>query len=260
MKVPIAPRFPRLWNRLGPAAVRLAAGGLALGTVLWLSNCRIGRLLSGPAQAGPLSVSPSQIHDSVLAGSDTILRRTVVISSGGRWRAAAQPSWISVDPPTGSAGMLVDLALEPRELEPGPHEGAVTVTPAQQASEPARVAVSLVILQPVLEVEPREVSHSTRSERVFHDTLRVRNTGTGAMVWVARASSPRSWLTLEDTAGRGDGIIALRLSTHDLREGTYETTIVITAPGARDSPATVKIKLQRRKRRGNDDDDHGHDA
>lgn len=256
MSAPHSARFPRLPSRLGrPLAVRLATGAAAVGVLLWISNCRVNRLLGSAGSTGPFAVSPAQIRDSALAGSDTIRRRTLLVSSSGPWRASAAEPWITIQPPTGSSGGPIALSLNPGELGPGSHEGTVTVTPAQQGSEPARVEVAFVIQQPVLAVEPREVSRSTRSETEFRDTLRVRNTGTGPLVWSARANGPRGWLTLEDSTGLGDGIIPIRLSTRDLRHRTYETTIVITAPGAKDSPATVKIKLQRRRRGGDDDDD-----
>jgi hypothetical protein len=67
-------------------------------------------------------------------------------SAGGTlaWFAAADAPWIAVDP-AGLAPSKLTVALDPRDLSPGPHNGTVTVTSPGAVGSPFVVPVQLVI-------------------------------------------------------------------------------------------------------------------
>ena len=222
-----------------------------LALALWVSNCRLDRLLGGGAVGAPLEVSPTQVRDSAIAGSEERRDATVLIASAGGWRATKQGSWISLDPTSGGARSLLTISLNPERLTPGNHEGVVTVTSAEDET-PVEIGVTFLIQQPILKVTPRDIGYDTRFDRLFLDTLVIENEGDGPLAWTARITNEddddddRDWLTLDATAGQGAGVIPLRVDS-DLRTGTYRKSIIVISPGAKNSPTEIKVTLRRRR-------------
>jgi hypothetical protein len=117
----------------------------------------------------------------------------------------------------------------------------------------ATVAVKFQIQQPVLQVKPGSLSYTAHtSNSVFNDTLEVSNEGDGPLVWTAETETHAAWLTLTNTAGAGPGKIAVRATNAGLAYfGTFKETIIVTAPGAKDSPKRIDVTMRRRKNDGN---------
>lgn len=236
----------------------MATGCAVLALVMWVSNCRVGRLLTRGSSDGPLEVSPAQLRDSALAGSTERRQFTVFITSSGAWRATKEVPWITLSPTSGGARSLLTISLHPERLGPGYHESVVKVT-SEEAPDPAEVAVTFLIQQPVLKVSPREFNYSTRSDHVFLDTIWIENKGTGPLIWSAAVvrdddddddddDDGPEWLALGRAEGEGMGSIPLRVDSDDVRVGTYRRFVIITAPGAEGSPAEVEVILRRRRR------------
>jgi hypothetical protein len=239
----------------------VATGCAVLALALWVSNCRLNRLLSrSPADEGPLEVFPAQVEDSALAGSTTPRRVTVIVSGAGAWRATNDNPWIDLSPTSGGARSLLTISLAPQRLGPGTHEGIVKVTTDDESEPAAEIAVKFEIQQPILKVSPNDLSYTTRFDRLFFDTLQITNEGTGPLVWTATVKrggdddddddddeDEENWLLVGALAGAGNGFIPIRVDSDDMREGTYRRTIVITAPGAKGSPAEIEITLRRRR-------------
>lgn len=236
-------------SRLGPVVLSATAGLVVLAFGLFANGCQINKLLShspAPPSSGPLVVTPATVNDSILAGTVGVRRANLEVNSGGRWSATNTDPWIDVTPANGSGHRTLTIALDPDGLEPGPHEGVVTVSEAQSTGDPVIVPVTFVILQPVLAVAPASISKTARSgNSQFTDTIEIKNRGTGPLVWTASNSS--KWLTLFTVSGVGDGTIGIRLSSSGLGEGTYRDTIVVTAVGAVGSPAKIPVTLRRRR-------------
>src|SRR5438874_13040202 len=113
----------------------------------------------------------------------------------------------------------------------------------------ATVTVRFRIQQPVLQVKPGSLSYTAGSSNsVFSDTLQVTNGGDGPLVWTATTEHNAGWLTLTNTTGTGVGKIAVRATNEGLSYfGTFKETIIVTAPGAKDSPQRIDVTLRRRK-------------
>lgn len=213
-----------------------------------VNGCRINKLLSRSASEsdGPLQVSPAQVQDSALAGTTTPRRSSLQVTDGGGWSATNSSPWIGVSPSSGSGRRTVTIALDPGELRPGRHVGAVTVSAAEASETPVTIPVTFTIQQPVLVVDPRDISRSSNSvNTMFSDTVEVRNGGSGPLVWTA--SNTSAWLTLGTVAGVGNGKIAWTMSSAGLGIGTYRDTIVVVAVGAVGSPAKIPVMLRRRR-------------
>jgi hypothetical protein len=233
----------------------LAAGAVALLSGLLVNACRIGKLLSASGDAsgappGIIVVNPSIVRDSALAGASTLRVTNLSVSNGGgTWTSTTGDSWMHLRPTSGGSRANVQLSLDPKDLEPGLHQGVVTLQGREDGGARATVAVSFLIQQPVLDVEPGGLSFQVRrSDEVFHDTLQIINEGTGPLVWTAKTENRAGWLTLVDTAGVAPGSIAVRASNTGLSIfGTFKETIIVTAPGAKNSPKRIEVTLRRRK-------------
>jgi uncharacterized protein (TIGR03437 family) len=71
--------------------------------------------------------------------------------------------------------------------------------------------------------------------------LQISNAGTGTMTWTATAgtTSGGSWLDLSATSGTAPSTITISADVSSLAAGLYRGTILLTAPGASNSPRYV---------------------
>jgi hypothetical protein len=221
-----------------------------------VNSCRINKLLSTPPSEGespppvapgtPLQVTPATLRDSALIGTKEQRLSTIQVTNHGSWSAAGDSAWIKVSPQTGRGPEIVSIVLDSDGLKPGSHRGTVTVQAPEAIGSPIDVPVTFVIQQPVLEVRPGSLSHTTESSKAqFFDTLDVRNEGNGPLVWTA--SNRSSWLTITTIAGDRPGKLALTMSSAGLRIGTYRDTVVIVAAGAAGSPVRIPVTLRRKR-------------
>ena len=216
---------------------------------LVVNGCRISKLLSTTgAASGALVVAPAEVHDSALAGSSDARVTSISVSNSGGWSASTKNGWIRMSPSSGSSRETVHLTLDPKSLTPGTHEGLVTVKAKEAGGDSVTIDVSFVILQPVLSVDPDNLSYSARtSNSVFNDTLSVMNTGNGPLVWTARLAHGSDWITLGATSGDQPGTIPVRVTNEGLNfYATYRDTIVVEAAGAQNSPFRVPVQLKRK--------------
>lgn len=225
---------------------------IVLLTGLFVNGCRISRLLSGATAAseiGPIVVNPAQIVDSALSGETTPHEAKIAITQGGAWFATTSSAWLRATPTSGNARATVRLSLDPRGLSPGLHQGSVKLQEHDSTGPSATVNVKFRIQQPVLKVTPGSLSYTAQSSNdVFHDSLVVSNAGDGPLVWSATTANHSSWLVLSDTAGRGPGKIVVEVSNAGLSYfGTFTETIIVTAPGAKSSPARIDVTLRRHR-------------
>ncbi len=129
---------------------RLVAVSLLAATSILLTTCQLDQLIS-PPPAGTLTVSASEVADSSALGST--LPRTVGLSlsnPGDRqqsWIAtqAQGASWLSVDPPSGTAPSTVTLTLDPNRLSLGSHFDTLVLSGGSGATDPTRVPIEFVI-------------------------------------------------------------------------------------------------------------------
>ena len=248
--------------------IALAVATVVLGSGLLVNACRLSKLLGRPTESDPsgsgtgtgggakhsIVVTPSQVIDSAIAGETVPHESNLDVSNGGTWVASTGSSWIRFNPARGGSRATIRLSLVPKDLTPGLHEGSLAVQEEQDSTGlVATVTVKFRIQQPILKVTPSSLSYTAHSSNaVFNDTLVVANTGDGPLVWHATTENHSRWLALTDTAGTGAGRIAVRASNAGLSYfGTFHETIIVTAPGAKNSPARIDVTIRRHK---HDDD------
>jgi Viral BACON domain len=241
----------------------MAAGLVVLLAGLLVNGCRISKLLSRPTEGdaagggggGSINVSPKEIVDSALAGESAARTTNLTVTNGGSWVASTPSTWIGVTPNRGGARATVRLSLDPKDLAPGLHIGVVTLQEGDSTGPVARVTVSFRIQQPILVLKPSSFTFTAKANNaVFNDTLLVSNGGDGPLNWSATTEHGASWLKLTNTAGTGAGKIAVRASNAGLvAYGTFHETIIVTAPGAKNSPQRIDVTLKRDKHHHDDD-------
>ncbi|HZR28340.1 MAG TPA: family 16 glycoside hydrolase, partial [Terriglobales bacterium] len=72
-------------------------------------------------------------------------------------------------------------------------------------------------------------------------SIAISNSGSGTLNWIA--SSNASWLTVSPSSGTNAGTLTASANISGLAEGTYNTTILVSATGATNSPQNVAVKL-----------------
>lgn len=233
----------------------MAAGALALVSGLLVNGCQLSKLLGRPTAGesgggGAITVVPREVIDSALAGDSVPHVTSLAVTNGGTWFATTGSSWIHLTPTRGGARATVRLSLDPSQLTAGLHIGAVRLQENDSAGPSASVTVTFRIQQPILSVKPTSLSYTPiGSNDVFYDTLEVQNAGDGPLTWSATTDHGAAWLTLTNTAGKGNGKIAVRATNAGLAYfGTYKETIIVTAPGAKNSPQRIDVTMHRRKR------------
>lgn len=238
----------RVQPGLGPVVISLAAGAAVL-LVGLVNGCQISKLLSAASQtSAALIVTPTQVHDSALAGATAARVTNLNVSNGGGWSVTSREPWIRVSPSSGGARGTVQLSLDPQSLAPGPHTGVVTVSEKESDGATVSVGVTFLILQPILSVEPPNLFYNVRdANSVFNDTLSVTNRGNGPLIWTARVAHNSHWIALGASSGDGPGKIAVRVSNEGLNYfATYRDTIVVESPGAKNSPALIAVQIKRK--------------
>jgi BACON domain-containing protein/pre-peptidase/Big-like domain-containing protein len=197
-----------------------------------------------------LTVSPTVIVDSALAGSTTVVNHSVQVSNTGvggmSWtRLPPDSAWLTVSPPNGSAPATLTVSLNPTGLGEGTRQGIFIVDAGTALGSPDTVAVTFVIQRPVLEVSPGAFGHAVNvgTNTTFTDTIRIANAGSGPLSWTAAHRPAATWLTLDRTSGGALDDIIISASTNGLSAGIHADTIVVTASGAVGSPDTVFVTL-----------------
>jgi len=72
--------------------------------------------------------------------------RMSISSAGPGWRASSDKQWIMLSPATGKGDDEIGVGVLATSLEPGYHEGTVSLTPDGQGTEPAAISVSVMVL------------------------------------------------------------------------------------------------------------------
>lgn len=72
-------------------------------------------------------------------------------------------------------------------------------------------------------------------------TVAVSNAGAGTLNWVVTENAP--WLTVSPLSGTNAGTLTASVNISGLAQGTYSTSITVTATGATNSPQSIAVTL-----------------
>lgn len=151
------------------------------------------------------------------------------------WTAAANEAWLSiVGQSSGTGNAALTVAYEANSGSA--RTGTVTVSASGAQGSPATVEIRQSEPAPALNVTPELYNVLATAGTL---SFSVENAGTGVMNWTA--SSPDAWITITGgSPGVDSGTISLGYAANSGGERTG--TVVVTAPGALNSPTVLEIR------------------
>jgi uncharacterized protein (TIGR03437 family) len=208
-----------------------------------------------------MSVNPASIAFSTLAGAAATTKILTVSNTGGgalNITATAQGgSWLSVTPGSGTATpsqpIPLTVAVNPGALPPQTYSGSLLISNGQtQVTVPITMTVSASQAVIVLSQVGMTFQSAALGGSPLPQTFGILNTGQGQMNWTAAANTlpaGAGWLSIDQTSGTvvtpyvDVSTITVTVNPAGLPAGDYYGQIVITVPGADNSPQTISIIL-----------------
>ncbi len=173
-------------------------------------------------------------------------------------QVSANTPWLQVSPSSGTAtpaaAAPLTVTATPGALKSGTYGGSITVTSAT-TGESIAVNVTLAISgadqNMVLSQTGLTFTAVEQGGSLLPQSFSILNTGQGSMTWSATATalSGGSWLSIDQGSGTvatpltGASSVNVSVNTSSLTAGTYYGQIVVTAPGAPNSPQSLSVIL-----------------
>jgi subtilisin len=178
---------------------------------------------SASAQVG--TAAPSDNASIILTGDN---------AAGTAWSATKRKSWTTLTTSNGTGSGSVAWSRSTAGLGAGTYVDTITVTVAglaqQQVIDTLRITAAPVPL--VLAVSPASRNASAQvGTAAPSDNASVTLTGDNAASTSWSAASRKSWTTLTNASGTGNGTATWARSTAGLGAGTYVDTITVTVAG-----------------------------
>ncbi len=239
-------------NATNPATGAPAVGSpISIPVVIYASTTA--QLLLSPPDppvftAGVGTQSPPAQNITLTSTDSTVLSYTVAFqSSTGNWLFAGPQSG------TTAANNVLTLSVIPSGLTAGTYSGTVTVTAtgpggAAVANSPITIPVKLIVTAVSLTVGNSDLSFEQTLGGPLPPAQTVSIGSTGqALSYTAVANSNGSvnWLSVTPASGTTGSSLSVSVDGSQLTAGTtYNGTIVVTAPGAGNSPSTINVHLK----------------
>lgn len=208
-----------------------------------------------------MSLNPTSMAFSTLAGAGATTKILSVSNTGGgnlSITAVAQGgSWLSVTPGAGQVTANQPLALtvsvNPGALPPQTYSGSLVISNGvTQVMVPVTMTVAssqavIVLSQVGMTFQAAELGGSPLPQ-----TFGILNTGQGQMNWTATANTlpaGAGWLSINQNSGTvatpfiDVSSVTVTVNPAGLTAGDYYGQIVVTVPGADNSPQTISIIL-----------------
>lgn len=191
-----------------------------------------------------LTVNPTSLTFNQILLQDPPSAQTVSVSSvpsGLNFGASVTSNspWLAVSVAASRTPSSLTVSVDPTGLEPGTYTGTIAVTASGQTQN---VSVSLVVTGGTLNVSPSQADYTIQMGGAAPAPVSVQVSSTPSNLPFSIANSA-PWLSAESSSGTTPATLTLRASPGDLAPGTYNASVSITAPGARNSPQTVRVTL-----------------
>jgi uncharacterized protein (TIGR03437 family) len=235
-----------------PATGAAAVGSpISIGVTLYASTTA--QLLLTPPEPPVFTVgigtqSPPPQNIILTSTDSTVLNYTVAFQS-------STGNWLFAGPQSGSTANnnVLTISAIPSGLTAGTYTGTVTVTAsgpggAAVANSPIAIPVKLVVTAVSLTVSNSDLSFEQTLGGPLPATQSVALGSTGQTLnytAVANSNSSVNWLAVSPASGTTGGSLTVSVDGTQLIPGTtYNGTIVVTAPGAGNSPYTINVHLK----------------
>ena len=198
---------------------------------------------------------PSALSDTVLSGVEEQTAGQVIVAPSGQnehlaaWTATSSDApWMTLQGAAGTGRGRFGYSLAVADLPPGNHTATISVRLAgvdDEVTIPVAVHSALPKGHLTLDRAGTLTSVLQDSTEAFTDSVAVAFEGRQAATveWTASHPGRTNWLELIDTTGVGSAPVRWTIDPDSLPEGTYVDSLVIVAPLATGSPATLVYSL-----------------
>ncbi|MCY3545246.1 MAG: hypothetical protein OXH49_00045 [Gemmatimonadetes bacterium] len=198
---------------------------------------------------------PTAVNDTILAGRETQAEGQVIVAPRGQgdhvalWTATASDApWITLQGASGAGRGRFGYSIAATDLAPGDHTANIRVAVggvADGVTIPVTVHSALPKGHMTLGRAETLAAVLQDSTAAFTDSVAVHFEGPQAatVAWTASHPGRADWFELIDTSGVGGGVVRWTIDPDSLPEGTYVDSVVVVAPLATGSPATLVYSL-----------------
>jgi hypothetical protein len=192
----------------------------------------------------PLIESP--VAEQIFVGEQMVHFKASAYDSEEGLLGDTALSWMSDRDGALGAGRTLEVVAS--SLSEGTHTITLSAEDSDGSIATANVAIQVHRLRPVfpprLAVSPAffPAVVETGGAQVETQLFSVRNEGDGALAWTA--SADQTWIELSATSGSAPGDFSVTLNPSGLPVGEHTGTILVTAPGAANSPQSVVVLLR----------------
>jgi len=205
-----------------------------------------------------LSVTPSTLSFSQLAGGSPPAAQTVQLSSSGQavsYTAVAATTgsvnWLSVTPTAGNTNASLSVTVDGSKLSAGIYPGTITITAVGPngtpvSGSPVTVQVTFTVTSGTISATPTALTFTqAMGGSAPAQTVTVSASGATPINFTSSATttSGGTWLLVSPATGSTPGTVQVSISAASLAVGQYNGTVTITAPGASGSPISIPVTL-----------------
>ncbi len=153
--------------------------------------------------------------------------------------------WLHIQPTSGQTPGTLVLSVMPQGLPSGSYLAHVRVDGIGALESPQFITVTLTVVTPQLEVQPRTVSfEAQKGHPPLNHILAVRNVGPGGSIgWHAMPIEGSEWLSITPTVGTTPAEITVTIDPREMEVGLHMGAIRVEAddPVVRNSPITITV-------------------
>jgi len=210
-------------------------------------------LLTPATPSAPMiAFNPASVAFSAVAGGANPADQALNISNASvgtlTWAVSTTAGWLTPNPLSGQQSGTVTLSVNTAGLAAGTYASNIVIT-GNASNSPQSVPVTLTVSAPppTIGFTPASLSWTVDEGSAISakQQLGVTNTGGGTMMY--SAVGDQSWMRISPSSGFvSSGVYAYNDVSVDATgktAGTYSGNIVITGPGATNTPQSVPVTM-----------------
>ena len=196
--------------------------------------------------AATLSVTPSAVNFTGLAGGSAPANQTVSVTSTGTSALSLGiegGAWLSATISSATAPATVTISANQSGLTSGTYAGLIIITSVGATNSPQTIPVQLVVsASTTITATPANLSFAFVLGNANPPAQTINVTSTQPLSFSTSVAS-NTWLTVTNSATTTPAPLTVSVNPGSLAAGTYNTSITITSAGATNSPLTVAVTL-----------------
>jgi uncharacterized protein (TIGR03437 family) len=221
----------------GPANVAvITPSGVSAANTLYSYLSPVGLPTFQMSFQGPIVLQLVQNESLLTSGTAVILA-----NQQGTFQATTTAPWLTLTQAFGSLNGGIGMTANATGLVVGSYQGTITVTSGGQTLS---VPVTFTVLPPASITVSSAAIPAGFGYQVGSATGYDVQIGPAGVPFTVQTSADSSaWLTISPTSGIGLATIHVVIDPSKATYGTYQDSIVITSPGAPNSPLSIPVRM-----------------